>query len=218
MKPQNSERLYVVSCSKEKASEFIFHVHRHHLPLDFGTYSLAVCTSDGTVHGVAIIGRTTTQHMKLPGISNQWIQEVRRVATDGFPNACSALYGAAWRFVRELGYRALISYTLPEEGGSSLMALGWDLVEDVGGNPWAHRSKRGYDIHPVGKKLRWQVTIASNKIPAFDELQWPVYDAPQKNLFSEPTMKGEGVGQKLRKEFYAQTGFFEDGVFETIGE
>lgn len=201
MKPENSERLYVVPCSKEQASDYITHMHRHHLPLDFGSFCLAVCTSDGTVHGVAIIGRTVTQHMKLPGISNRWIVEVRRVATDGFPNACSALYGSAWRFVREMGYRAIISYTLPSEGGASLRALGWQQVDDVGGNSWAHRGTRGVDIHPTVKKTRWQCTIASSKIPPFDETVWPSFsNRTQKELFEgKVTVAGDGVGSMLQK-------------------
>lgn len=212
-KPEGSEKLYVVPCSKEKASEFITHIHRHHLPLDFGTFSIAVCTGDGTVHGVAIIGRTTTQH--YDGDKNHWVQEVRRVATDGFPNACSALYAAAWRFTSAMGYRKLISYTLPEEGGSSLRALGWRRVDNVGGNPWAHRSKRGVDVHPVGKKTRWEVEIAENKVPPFNLVTWPVYDSIQKNLFSEPTVKGDGVGAFLQKELLMQVGFTEDTeIFE----
>jgi hypothetical protein len=34
------------------------------------------------------------------------------------------LYRAAWRAVKALGYRKLITYTLPEEGGASLRASG----------------------------------------------------------------------------------------------
>ncbi len=111
MKPEGASKLYVVPCPKENASEFINHIHRHHLPLGFGSYTLAVCTPDGVVHGVAVIGRTTTQHYEEK--NNHWVMEVRRVATDGTKNACSALYAAAWRFVSAMGYRKLISYKLP---------------------------------------------------------------------------------------------------------
>jgi hypothetical protein len=212
MKPKDAQKLYVVSCPKEKASEFITYHHRHHLPLDFGTYALAVCTPDGVVHGVAIIGRTTTQHMKLPGISNEWIMEVRRVATDGTINACSALYGAAWRLVKSLGYRALISYTLPEEGGSSLRALGWKRVDDVGGNPWGHRNQSKFDVHPVGKKTRWQVTADS--VAPFSRVEWPVYDSIQKSLLGDAP-ESDGVGKFLQERIFMQTGFSDNNeIFE----
>jgi hypothetical protein len=35
------------------------------------------------------------------------------------------LYRAAWRAVKALGYRKLITYTVPEEGGASLRASGF---------------------------------------------------------------------------------------------
>ena len=214
MKPENAEKLYVIPVSKEKASEFITYIHRHHLPLDFGTYALGVCTADGVIHGVAIIGRTTTQHFDEE--TNHWVQEVRRVATDGTKNACSCLYAAAWRFVSAMGYRKLISYTLPEEGGASLRALGWKRVDNVGGNPWAHRSKRGYDIHPVGKKTRWEVELHENKIPPFNHPVWPVYEEnPQQTFLDAPALAGSGVGGRLKKEMFLQTGFAESGeIFE----
>jgi hypothetical protein len=210
---QHDEKLYVVPCSKERAGEFIYYIHRHHLPLDYATYTIACCTSDGIVHGVGAIGRTTTQHLKLDGISNEWIQEVRRVATDGTRNACSILYAHAWKLVSSIGYRALVSYTLPEEGGSSLRALGWQQVDNVGGNTWAHRSKRGYDIAPTGKKTRWQITTLSSKIPPFASIEWPIYDSVQKSLFGTATLTGEGIGSKIEQHTFMQTGFSENAEF-----
>lgn len=206
MKPEGATKLYVVPCSKEKAGEFITALHRHHLPLDFGSYSLAVCDPVGRVHGVCIVGRTTTQH-----IDDGWTLEVRRVCTDGHPNACSALYAASWKFVHALGYRRLISYTLPEEGGASLRAIGWHRVDNVGGNSWAHRNTRGYDIHPVGKKVRWEISVSSAKEPPFNYLIWPNFDTPQKYMIfdsEEEIISGDGVGAKLEKERLKQSGLF----------
>lgn len=204
-KPEGATKLYVVPCSKKSAADFIYHVHRHHLPLDFATYFLAVCTPDGVVHGVAAIGRTVTQHLKMEGIPNEWIQEVRRVATDGTPNACSALYGAAWRFVREMGYRALCSYTLPVEGGASLRALGWREVPDVGGNSWAHRGTRGVDVHPTSSKTRWEVSVHPNKLPPFNNMEWPNFDnrVQQRMFESNHIVAGaDGVGGLLQNTLF----------------
>lgn len=212
-KPEGSEKLYVVPCSKEKAGEFITYQHRHHTPLDFASYCLAVCTSDGRVHGVCLIGRTATQHFDGP--NNHWAMEVRRVATDGTKNACSILYAAAWHLVSAMGYRKLISYTLPEEGGSSLRALGWRRVDNVGGNSWAHRNKSGVDIHPVGKKTRWEVEVAPEKVQPFDTIEWPVYDSVQKNMFEQPTLVNQGVGAMLKEVGFNQVGFTEQAeLFE----
>lgn len=64
------------------------------------------------VRGAAIIGRPVARML-----DDGWTAEVTRLATLGDHNACSMLYGAAWRACRALGWRKLITYTLAEEGG-----------------------------------------------------------------------------------------------------
>jgi hypothetical protein len=49
-------------------------------------------------------------------------------------HAASLLYGASWRACRAIGYRKLVTYTLPEEGGASLRASGWKLIGEAGGH------------------------------------------------------------------------------------
>ena len=84
--------------------------------------------------------------------------EVNRVATDGCPNACSALYGAAWRAAKAMGYQRLITYTLPEEGGASLRGAGWRLVGEAGGGKWSREGRPRVDMHPTHGKLRWEAS------------------------------------------------------------
>ncbi|MDF5757608.1 XF1762 family protein [Spongiactinospora sp. TRM90649] len=50
--------------------------------------------------------------------------EIVCLSTDGTPNACSALLGAARRAARTKGYRRLIVRTRPGESGASLRAAG----------------------------------------------------------------------------------------------
>jgi hypothetical protein len=134
-----------------EANAFIALHHRHHAPVGFHIASLAV--SDGiTVRGVAIIGRPVARVL-----DNGWTAEVQRCCTDGARNACSMLYGASWRVVRNLGYRKLITYTLQEEGGASLRASGFRLIGEAGGSPWNRRSRPRVDIYPLQKKLRWEI-------------------------------------------------------------
>lgn len=57
--------------------------------------------------------------------------EVNRAATDGCPNANSALYGAAWRVAQAMGYRKIITYTQEDESGSSLRGAGWERIRDI---------------------------------------------------------------------------------------
>lgn len=54
--------------------------------------------------------------------------EVTRLATEGSPNACSTLDGAAWRTTPAQGCRQLITYTQTVETGASSGAAGFRLV------------------------------------------------------------------------------------------
>ena len=69
------------------------------------------------------------------------------------------LYGAAWRVSRELGYRRLITYTLPEEGGASLRAAGWTLLGIRGGGNWNQPCRPRIDTAEAiqGQKHLWEV-------------------------------------------------------------
>lgn len=71
-------------------------------------------------------------------------------------NACSLLYGACWRAARAIGYRRLVTYTLPTEGGASLRGAGWTLIGEAGGGSWDRRSRARVDEHPTQVKLRWE--------------------------------------------------------------
>lgn len=106
-------RLEIVPCTISEAKAFVGQHHRHHNPPQGGLFAAAVADQAGVVRGVAVVGRPVAR-MATDG----WTAEVIRVATDGCSNACSALYGACWRAARALGYKRLITYTLPEEGGA----------------------------------------------------------------------------------------------------
>ncbi len=105
------------------------------------------------MRGVAIVGRPCSTHLD-DGLT----LEVRRVATDGCPNACSFLYGAAWKAARAIGYKRLVTYTLPDEGGASLHAVGWKEIKGCGGDPWKSK-KRSRKENPLFliKKTRWEI-------------------------------------------------------------
>lgn len=134
-----------------EANAFVTQHHRHHDPARGCIVVLAVSDGD-TVRGVAIVGRPVARML-----DDGWTAEVLRCCTDGARNACSMLYGAAWRAVRALGYRKLVTYTLPEEGGASLRAAGWRCIGQAGGGTWSRRERPRIDTHPTQEKLRWEV-------------------------------------------------------------
>lgn len=117
------ERLTVVPVTFADACEFVTMWHRHHLPPPGHIFRMGVATDDGVLRGVALVGRPVARNY-----DDGRTLEVNRTATDGTANANSALYGAAWRAAKALGYSRLITYTQAGESGSSLRAAGWKVL------------------------------------------------------------------------------------------
>lgn len=136
-----------------EANAFVAEHHRHHKPMPGCKFALAVSDAEGKVRGVAMVGRPVARNS-----DNGYTLEVNRVATDGARNACSMLYGAAWRAAKALGYRRLITYTLPSEGGASVRAAGWKLIGERGGGTWdrPNTGRPRVDKHPTQAKLLWE--------------------------------------------------------------
>jgi hypothetical protein len=116
--------LIIVPVTFEAACGFVELWHRHHPPPAGHKFSLGVAT-DGVLRGVAIVGRPVARHR-----DNGQTLEVTRTATDGTANANSALYGAAWRAARALGYTRLITWTQAGESGASLRGAGWHVLAE----------------------------------------------------------------------------------------
>lgn len=144
--------LSVVPMTLREAHAFVAAVHRHHRPPQGALF--AIGASDGAnIVGVVIVGMPVARML-----ADGWTVEVTRLTTDGSRNACSMLYRAAWRAARAMGYRRLVTYTLPEEGGSSLRAAGFTLIGSAGGGSWSRDSRPRVDQHPLQAKLRWELT------------------------------------------------------------
>jgi hypothetical protein len=146
-------RLQVVPCDFSEAVAFVRQHHRHHRPPVGHKFSLAVADESGTVRGVCMVGRPVAR-----GNDDGWTVEVTRLASDGCPNACSCLYGAAWRAAKSMGYRRCITYILDSEPGVTLKAAGWKCLGQRGGGSWNCQSRPRVDKHPTQKKLLFEVT------------------------------------------------------------
>lgn len=135
-----------------EANAFVVATHRHHGRVLSHRFSVAV-RRHGEIVGVAICGRPVAR-----AVDQKHVLEVLRCATDGTRNACSCLYGKAMRVARELGFRAVITYTLASEDGASMRALGWwpellgerDTRWTCGARP--RSTTKGQDL---GQKIRW---------------------------------------------------------------
>jgi hypothetical protein len=136
----------------KEAHAFVTKVHRHHRAAQGGLFAVGAHARGGAeVVAVAIIGRPVARHLQ-----DDYTAEVTRLASDGSRNACSFLYGAAWRAARALGYRRLITYTLASENGASLRGAGWRVVGESPGGSWSTPSRPRVDTHPLQGKLRWE--------------------------------------------------------------
>ena len=122
--------LEIVPIKFIEAKEFVRRYHRHCKPPVGHICSMAVANGEKIV-GVAIIGRPISRRL-----DNGLTAEVTRLCTDGTKNACSILYASAWRAVRALGYKKLVTYTLITEPGTSVKAAGWKCLGECGGGSW----------------------------------------------------------------------------------
>ncbi len=144
--------LQITPIALDEANAFVALLHRHHKPVPGAKFCIA-CSDGEKVRGVVIVGRPVARHS-----DDGWTLEVNRCCTDGVKNGCSILYGAAWRATKAMGYRRLVTYTLPEEGGASLKASGWRCLGLRGGGNWNVASRPRIDTAAAlqGQKLLWE--------------------------------------------------------------
>ncbi len=147
MGEQKQAKLTIVPLTLKAANCFVTEHHRHHKKVVGHKFSIGVVDDEGVLHGVVIVGRPVARHY-----DDGTTAEVTRSCTDGTPNANSALYGAAWRTAKGMGYTKLITYTQEGESGTSLTAAGWKVIgERKARKSWADSSVALKDKRdPVG--------------------------------------------------------------------
>ena len=145
--------LYLVPITLAEAKAFVALRHRHN-PSSVGHIICVGCAVGESIVGVAMVGRPVGR-----GLQDGFTAEVTRCCTDGTRNACSFLYGAAWRAVRAIGYRRLVTYTLQTEPGTSLVAAGFRVVAEVKARKagWNCKARPRVDTKPHQAKFRWEV-------------------------------------------------------------
>ena len=142
--------LKLIPISLADANAFVAEHHRHHKPVRGHKFSLG-CEQDGTLVGVAIVGRPVSRYL-----DDGTTLEVNRLCTTGERNACSFLYGAAARAAKALGYQKIITYTLDTEPGVSLRAAGWSCTGIAVGKRWTGVRCPKEDLYPAQMKLRYE--------------------------------------------------------------
>jgi hypothetical protein len=147
-------KLQVVPIRQREAFAFIAAHHRHHRPPVGALFCIGAARGEDVV-AVATVGRPVARML-----DDGFTAEVTRLCTDGTEeakNAASMLYAAAWRAARAMGYTRLITYTLKDETGVSLVAAGWRVVYQTAGRSWNFDCRPRVDKHPLGQKTLWEV-------------------------------------------------------------
>ena len=135
----------------KEACEFIKRHHSHHQPPQGWKFWVAVKEGKMVV-GVITVGRPVARNL-----DDGWVLEVTRCCTDGTKHVASKLYAAAWRAARAMGYKRIITYTLIEEKGTSLVASGYKVLYETSGGSWNCPSRKRVDKHLMGQKLLWEM-------------------------------------------------------------
>ena len=139
----------------KEASTYIDQHHRHNDGPSFHKFSVCLrVAGEPEPVGVAVASIPKARH-QMDGET----LEINRCCTDPrYADVCSNLYARAIRIGREMGYHRFLTYTLPDESGSSLRAVGFqpDGVVKGSDNGWDSPSRpRGMERYPTGDKLRW---------------------------------------------------------------
>lgn len=150
--------LCIVPMTLREANEFVVSFHRHNKQARGCKFAIGV-EDDTDFWGVAIVGRPVAR-----GLQDGFTAEVLRTCCrDGAPKGCnSALYAAAWRACRAMGYRRLVTYTLATESGASLRGAGFRTVAELAPRKTAWKGPdRDRDWQPIygQQKLRWERVV-----------------------------------------------------------
>jgi hypothetical protein len=147
----------IVPLTLKQANDFVTEHHRHNKKCQGHRFSIG-CIRDNELVGVAICGRPLSRRL-----DSQFVLEVLRVCIkDPAPkNACSYLYGRAWRIWQAMGGKKIITYTLASESGSSMKAVGWNKVSETkpltkNQKGWQTRDNRITQPVNYQLKFRWE--------------------------------------------------------------
>lgn len=129
--------LHLVPVSYREACGFVVMWHRHHAPPRGAKLWVGAASADGVLRAVAMAGRPVARLF-----DDGQTLEVTRVASDGYRNSCSMLYGACARAGFALGWTRIITYTQAGESGASLRAAGYRVVAERPPHPGWDRPSR----------------------------------------------------------------------------
>ena|ERR1041385_3759787 len=148
----------IVPLELRELNDLVTRLHRHHKPVQGHRFSLGLMLGDTLIGGCSV-GRPVARM-----ICQKTVVEVTRLVTDGTKNACSMLYSAAARVAKAMGYKAIQTYILDEEMGTSLRASGWEYVGVSPGGSWTRKTKPNRrEDQPLGRKKKFVKVLLKGK-------------------------------------------------------
>lgn len=152
------DRLSIVPLELRELNELVVKWHRHHKKVQGHRFSIGVVNELGELVGGCSVGRPVARMT-----NSKEVLEVTRLVTNGTPNACSALYSAACRVGREMGYKRIQTFILDVESGTSLRGAGWQKDDwNSGGGSWTRKDRQRREDQPQSPKGRWSRRLAKH--------------------------------------------------------
>ena len=145
----------IVPLSLKEAQAFVNAHHRHHKQPQGHKFSVGLKINERLI-GVIIAGRPVSRHLD----DKLTLEVTRCCVLDGFKNAVSKLYSSVCKAAKAIGYRKVITYTLVEETGSSMKAVGFEKEAFSKGGSWSCSSRIRKDRRPITPKYRCSKSLS----------------------------------------------------------
>jgi hypothetical protein len=148
---EGKDRYLVVPLTLAAANAFVAKYHRHNKPTAGHKFSIGL-TRNGELIGVGIAGRPVARHLD----DGKTLELTRVCVAPGHANACSKLLGRLKQIGQLMGYERIKTYTLLEESGASLRAIGAVPERHCPPSRW---NRPGSSWQPVyeKEKTRWEL-------------------------------------------------------------
>jgi hypothetical protein len=158
-----TDGMRIVPLTLRVANDFVEQHHRHssRTSNDGGKFAIGL-EVDGSLVGVAIVGRPVARMLQEPGTA----ELLRCCVSPTAPrNAVSKLNARAKRIWQLMGGTRMVSYTLARESGASMRAAGFVEEAEVAARRWdtpaRRRGARAIESEP---KTRWAASFS--EVPA----------------------------------------------------
>ena len=135
---------------RKTANDFINKYHRHNKACSGDKFRIGLF-EEGNLIGVGIAGLPIARKQ----MDGDTIEITRVCVLPDKRNACSQIYARMKRIAQLMGYNRITTYTLENESGASLRAIGAKIDHKVAKGNWLNRQNREYQEVTNMPKQMW---------------------------------------------------------------